>query len=381
MLHPRSRTGTVINAINASSMIRYKCIEQDDTVLVVRPPTLWQGSAQLMKVTLWDEVAIGLSPFNCSDYNADFDGDEVQIYPVAPSPRDQSTASWTMPDSGSLGIDKVIQYIPGYDARDHDSHVRTYMMHNTQSVMDILMGEPLTPLAAAVGTKASMSRISSALASADPKPDDEPDMAAMYNPHVSRTKDVMAQHLRQASIGRMTRLARIGTISGGSYVLGTLSVGVQPLTENSMPLQIERLPCPYSGLARIAHSGLPCLRATQALSKAAQQAALDSHKATEFRISRHDMVHSLMTTSDVTVCITTRRPVLNCAWSMGLGDDTYLSVSEASRILLCLNDVVECHHPSVLRRLPYEKARDICFTVLRFICMYYRLRLLCVLAS
>jgi hypothetical protein len=50
-----------------------------DWVIVVRPPSLWAGNVQPMKVILWDHECFGISPSNADELHADHDGDEVQV--------------------------------------------------------------------------------------------------------------------------------------------------------------------------------------------------------------------------------------------------------------------------------------------------------------
>ena len=81
--HPRRPVDRIIEG---SISTEYRALQDGDVVLVICPPTLWEASAQIMRVALWNDTAIGLYPGNCAYYNADFDGDEIQIYPVTYDP-------------------------------------------------------------------------------------------------------------------------------------------------------------------------------------------------------------------------------------------------------------------------------------------------------
>jgi hypothetical protein len=52
-------------------------------VLVVRHPCLTQHNAQPMVVDVRDVDLVQFPVWYCSQYNADFDGDEVHLYPLS----------------------------------------------------------------------------------------------------------------------------------------------------------------------------------------------------------------------------------------------------------------------------------------------------------
>lgn len=91
--YPVRLTKETREGILVSPRYDYLPLEEGDTVIVNRPPSLWQGSCEPMVVRLWGRECIGLSPHNCSDFNADFDGDEVQIYPSSSIARRWSVES------------------------------------------------------------------------------------------------------------------------------------------------------------------------------------------------------------------------------------------------------------------------------------------------
>jgi hypothetical protein len=368
VIHPRRPTQRLVND---TAGIRYKALEAGDTVLVVRPPTLWQGSAQLMKVVIWSDTALGFSPYNCSYYNADFDGDEVQVYPVWEGTNDQAYGTWSLPNDESLSIAGHESSIPGYTVQSHDEHSRTFMMHTTLSIQDIISGVAPSSMAQMAGMKKTMCRMLSNYSSHSPSPDDIHDPMSMYNNTRSAIKDVTAQQLKQSSIGKTTRSARCGVLSADHYTGDELAVSVTPTLVDGLWKQSERLKHQYTGSARQASMGMPCLRAVQALSKVAQQAALNAHKATEFKVSRHDMVHALMESTEDTLVITKGRPTVPTVWTMGAGKGLFVSIAAWPHMLRHTGQMVGCHHPMLLRTMSRDAAIQSCIIALKFIYKYY----------
>lgn len=52
----------------------------DDYVFIVRFPTLHRPSMMLMRVKVSDGFLMRINPCICTPFNADFDGDEMNIY-------------------------------------------------------------------------------------------------------------------------------------------------------------------------------------------------------------------------------------------------------------------------------------------------------------
>lgn len=94
-----------------------RTLMQDDYVFIVRFPTLHRPSMMLMRVKVSDGFIMRINPCICPPFNADFDGDEMNIY-VCTSKRQVLQALYTHSPRynfiSTSTLEALIQ--PGHDA-------------------------------------------------------------------------------------------------------------------------------------------------------------------------------------------------------------------------------------------------------------------------
>lgn len=74
---------TIVPYLASSGVVRSRYLQEGDMVICNRPPCLWIGGVQPMRVVI-DETrtCLGFPTLACAPYAADYDGDEVQLYVV-----------------------------------------------------------------------------------------------------------------------------------------------------------------------------------------------------------------------------------------------------------------------------------------------------------
>lgn len=99
-----------------------------------------------MVVRLWDRECIGLSPYNCKDFNADFDGDEVQVYPLGEARSLAECSRWSIPLDDSLSLEGMETTVPGHSTHSKDYTRSNFMMHTTVTMREVIGRVQVGPL-------------------------------------------------------------------------------------------------------------------------------------------------------------------------------------------------------------------------------------------
>jgi hypothetical protein len=110
-----------VPSIGSGGAIVYSRLNSGDWALVVRHPCISLRSQQPMRVLVKDVKCIGFPVWFCKQYNADFDGDEVHIFPLTSKVALMECGLWKHNVEGSLeSLDTMVNH-KGY----HDMETTT----------------------------------------------------------------------------------------------------------------------------------------------------------------------------------------------------------------------------------------------------------------
>ncbi|KAI1906224.1 hypothetical protein LOZ61_006782 [Ophidiomyces ophidiicola] len=369
-------------------------LQENDWVIVVRPPSLHFGNTQPLRIRFWDKDVIGIHPETFSMYHGDFDGDEAQIYPVYDLDSIVECESWTV-----LPLDKFVKgrrmydkICPKFKKSYMDANIPQYV---NERRLEILSETECDPNGAEFLEYTTLSAKQLAdgnnkLYFGEVSRNKNAHIQGMFRRFVNRstetsfvsesirgTEDVRRQQLSQGMLGDMTRIAKIAAScfyrhpNGGLYIVSR--DGNKLLCDDSM-----------------VDIGSPTVRAVSQICAVAQQAALDSHRAEAHDSISHDFVADLIlgcertvnispTSSytfvqfDVNIPETISRRLVACKWRCHStnGINTLCRPSEIPNLAFAY--VTAAYNPVVLTGASRHNldVRSICLRGLKVVCNYY----------
>ena len=113
-------------------------VKENDTVIVIRPPSLSASSVQPMKVKIWKRTCLGFCPENCKEYHADFDGDELQLYFVTERKSIVECSKWELLTERGFDYTKIHKEIPSVSYNSVKELRKNFMLHTTMSFRQLL---------------------------------------------------------------------------------------------------------------------------------------------------------------------------------------------------------------------------------------------------
>lgn len=181
-----------------------KYVSSARKALVVRPPTLWAGNAQIMNVTEWDGDCIRFPSYRCEEYHADFDGDEIQITPLR--------ADFEHPPVGVYDV---------------DARKERCMCGKVIDVCDVstvpISGQNRGQVHEDV---ARMSRIKTGPLALYNDLSEGKARGSWYDRCVSGMSDIIKQQCTQGIVGHMSRRAKAGIAAGAEHIMCEMDVTV-----------------------------------------------------------------------------------------------------------------------------------------------------------
>lgn len=324
---------------------------EGDYVLLIRPPSLWYGNTQPKKVVKWNNASIGFHPFNCDAYHADFDGDEGHIYPIGNALSIEEASHWIRPK-----MHKMEEYLSPEPGLYHDewipSEIRnanmSKMPRTTMSMSEVLSNAPIAEGWTACGMKEPLMREFA-------RRHTDRDLPSMFVDECIRGMyDIMLQQTTQGAIGYMTRIARLyGScfkVMDGDRVLVSLKdtsvlvhTGVLGISEG------------------LEYQGNGALRAIESITSAAQQDALDAHKAKPGAVSgnvvasKMDMIRTMFqgSTEDcfVILSINTNGTKWDAKWELHRDDVAYVVIHKMVLLNTPVNDILGTTDTETLGRI------------------------------
>lgn len=258
-------------------------VNEYDQVYVDRPPALNLFSAPPFTLRYWDHDCAGLSPDAFSAMHGDFDGDEVQIYPVYEREAILEHGLWSVP--GHVPFSSARRVVTDDSAFASCTDLHPYHMnvpgsmefieYTTLGCSQILHSPPILTLGEHTRNKHSLIQ---GTHDRFTDPDTEKNFV---RESIRGMSDICRQQLSQPKLGDMTRIAKVAA----SCFCRPAEGGLHVVTRSGLLL--------LDGDG-ICDSGFPSVRAISWICAAAQQAALDSHRATAAQSSSHDFISDLI---------------------------------------------------------------------------------------
>lgn len=264
-------------------------LQEGDWVIVVRPPSLHLGNTQPMQVRFWKHDCAGIHPESFSVFHGDFDGDEIQMYPVYTDGAVAECEAWEQVP--------LLSFVNG--RKVYNSWLDESLSGDKQSVGRLLNIDKCDSMSADF---ISYTTVSAAQMRSGPpslafgeysrnKKKHVDGMHARFNSNTTESSfvkesirgmgDVSRQQLSQGLLGDMTRVAKVAAscfyrpANGGLYV--TKRTGSRLVVNDNKT-----------------DPGSPSVRAIANLCAVAQQAALDSHRAEAHDTVSHDFISDLI---------------------------------------------------------------------------------------
>lgn len=342
-------------------------LREGDTVIVVRPPSLWSGNVQPMKVKLWEHECLGMSPSNTDEYHADHDGDEVQCYFIGTKAALNECSNWLSLNSDKFDLGSMENLLPKQVVDDVMNRRETFMAHTTVSFKELMDGEQLPPLSNLARVKEPMANMF-----AQRLKDPSSVFSGFIPASIQGIKDIMRQQLNQGPIGEMSRQAKLAAscIKYQGDGIFRIYSNYEALHSTNLRLVgiLEDVRYPLGGNA--------CMRAVSAICGVAQQASLDAHRVSQSVESSFDLVDSLMKGGPKSLVVLLPGTRINAVWKYSTSEALYTIVDHQS-VRSKATSIVGAYSPEVLKVVKLSKmnVQQVCATGVQTVCKYYNVKL------
>ncbi|KJZ68976.1 hypothetical protein HIM_11633 [Hirsutella minnesotensis 3608] len=364
------RVGTDVETGMPTSTYVEDCLRDGDYMIAVRPPSLWHGNVQPVKIVLWDRECFGLAPSLCADFHADFDGDEMELFFIGTSEAVAECKLWKRlsPNVFQEAIKSL--RLPKSIDRGEVNVVTRFMQHSTMSVRELMDGRRMPAISKAARMKEDMVNM---LVQRVRDPDS---VAARYIDESKRgIRDVMNQQLFQGVVGDMLRQASIAascvTYKGQGLYHVMAGSSVVEITDPTIDYPLYSVQYPLGGNS--------CMRALRTICARAQQAALDSHRVSTSAKPKLDLIKNMVSGSDVTLVVLSRGPPPEAEMVYSSSDENNVMycVSHVDAIRPLARRVVASYNPTVLRAVEIigGDSLAVCKKGISVVCNYYGISL------
>ena len=351
------------------------CLREGDTVLAIRPPSLWAGNVQPMKVLLWDHECFGVSASNTDEFHADHDGDEMQIYFIGRDESLEECKKWKELNSckflEAVKINKLPQSLTKFVTNKSGEITdegykelrKEFMVSSTVSVKELIQGVKMPNTSKAARMKEPMVNM---FVERLNNPDKV--FKDFYYESIRGIKDVMAQQLNQGYLGDMSRQARLAAScikykGNGIFHIMTAKDTIRVVCTqlNSIDKDIKY---PLGGNA--------CMRAVSALCGVAQQAALDSHRVSQDVVSKLDLINNLIVGSKESLIALQKGSLPPHSWKYQNGNIVYCVVDN-KKAKPWASKIIAGYNPIILRavQLVNGDVQKVCRNGITMVCSYY----------
>lgn len=354
---------------------RERTLQENDFVMIIRPPPLNIWNTQPMKVKFWNNDCIGVHPETFTMLHGDFDGDEAHLMALLHPLSIEECEAWSIPSNETF-----------------DKGRRSYIEDNNISAVDDDYWHRCEFMNTTTVSSAQMSRSVLKAAYGNISRNKDSNLKAMherFNSESTETdfvvqsirgmKDVCKQQLSQGLIGYMTRVAKLAAMC----FTRPAGRGLHVMTSaGSVSLCNDGLDDP----------GVPSVRAIMSLCEVAQQAALDSHRVQESAMASHDFISDLILhrpvlepkakklptlivfgTSTPASIISSMKPI----WRFEL-EDGILVLCEVKDVAGDVaSRITGAYNPQIVSAAQKHKhtAQQLCYNGISVVCSYYGIRL------
>lgn len=345
------------------------CLREGDYVIAVRPPSLWAGNVQPLKVLLWDHECFGLAPSLAADFHADHDGDEMQIYYVGSDSSLDECKRWKRLTPNVFDGVSSLKDLPKNIHEGESNLVSRFMQHTTISMKELMLGEQMPDGAKLARVKDSMADM---LAQRLKNP------RRVYKEFVAESRrgvtDVMAQQVDQGLIGDMSRQAKLAAScvqykGNGVFSIKTACGAVK--TVSSLITGITHDPTYPLG-------GNSCMRAISMICAKAQQAALDSHRVTQVSSNDIDLIRDFMQGGPTTLVAMRAHSSVESVWKyVDATQKVAYYLVDPKNVKSAARNMTASYSPSVLKavKLVGNDPKEACHNGIKLLCNYYGISL------
>lgn len=351
-------------------------LRENDWVIVVRPPSLHFGNTQPMKVKYWKHQCAGIHPESFSVFHGDFDGDEIQMYPVYEQGSINECESWEQLPLPAFvsGRDAYNSYVSLprqtlLQLKQCGEGEADFIRFTTLSSKQI-MAEP--PRLAFGEYSRNKERHISGMSSRFKTRRTE---ASFVDESIRGMGDVARQQMSQGALGDMTRVAKV--VASCFYRPAT--GGLHVVTRHGSNILSDDSVC---------DSGASVVRGMSAICAVAQQAALDSHRAESHDVTSHDFIDDIIlgcnreTNAGVTHAVTLVETSSHVTVSTGKRWYKWMYTSAHSSFYLCdpskfppalRQCIVGAYNPIMLAYVLNQNGNvhEVCKRGVTTVCNYY----------
>jgi hypothetical protein len=357
--------------------VEEEVVHEGDYHIGVRPPSLWAGNVQPLKVVLWDHECTGVSPSNVAEYHADHDGDEFHTYNITTEEAIEQCKGFKQLSEciyekavRSVVLPEQCYSTPPRNREKFHNYLglrEKFMVHSTLSIRELQDGVPLTELS-------KVSRLKEPMVNMGVEMLRNPDkvFGKYYKEGIRGIKDVMAQRCPQGALGDMTRQAKLAASCVRYKGNGIFEIKTTSGTVRSFDPELQNTVSDFA----YPLGGNPCIRAVSLMCAVAQQAALDSHRVSQEVNSSMDLINNFIMGGKETLVVFNGTINVPCTWKYIAGSNVYAILSPESAILN-ITKIVGSYNPIVLNAVKSidGNIKEVCKNGIAVVCNYYNVKL------
>jgi hypothetical protein len=338
---------TVLYLDPATNKYTRRKVVEGDRAIAVRPPALSVKSVQPVIISYWNETYVGISPDILKAFDGDFDGDEMQFYPVYSSDAIRECMEWSnTPNQTFIKAREVYQ---DCDIEHKGNDMYSFMYHTTLSFQEIKNGVEQPLMAEQARTRLEH------LVGFRERYDIESVSRSFVRESVRGMGDTNDQQLSQPVVGDMSRIARIAASCVLQRDDGTIGVATT------------------SGFSEVCifdkdmQDGSACMRAVSTICAGSQQATLESHHAKKKSLPQHNITTDMIKGLSETVILVDRRLsesririALRPRWQDKGLDGTYVLCKASGAGNLPKSYILGSYNPTILSKFDESERLEIC---------------------
>jgi hypothetical protein len=340
----------VIRVDNETGRYVADYVKDGDGAYLVREPALDSGSNPLVYIYYWNKSALGAHAILMKGLRGDYDGDELQLYPVYSDGALACVDAWQVdvhPDFEKANKIYSTLSIPGKMGGPMG-----FMWHTTMSFKEIKEGYP--PPLMCEYNRMKLEHIEMFRQRSDPVET----ARTLIKSSIEGLNSINVQQHSQPIVGDMSRIARLASSSIKQSYGGMLSVITSRGQVQVHQSQIDN------------DSGNTAVRAISRLCAAAQQAMLSAHRVTKSDMPAHNIIEDAVVGSEYTLVIfkmsikTAAPELLNdekrIKWQVEIGGEYYVLCQPDIITSAVRSYILSSYNPTVLSYVSTKRRFKVC---------------------
>ena len=326
-------------------------VQPGDYAIMTRPPALSKKSVQPVIVVFWNETCMGVSPELVKEFDGDYDGDEMHLYPVYSPSSIEECKKWTHRSKDAF--DRARDTYMSSEIPSKSNGAFDFMDHTTLSFTEISMDEEQPLMAEQSRTTQSH------LNDFKNRYDTENVSKNFMSETIRGMGDTNMQQLSQPIVGDMSRIARISSSCIIQRPNGDIGVAMETEFKVVCRLLLDE------------EDGNSCIRGISTLCAGAQQITLESHHAKKKEIASHDLVTDLMVGSPETYIIISSelnesriRSAVRPSWFSDRTDSVHVLCKPSLVSTLPQKYILGSYNPIVLSSVDETRRLEVCKSAL-----------------